>query len=77
MKTIATKLPDDLLAAILSAARNRGETRSAVVREALEEFLSKNQKTGSCFDLAHDLAGSVEGPPDLSTNPEHMDHYGR
>lgn len=78
MKTIAIKLSDDLLAKIQHAAKKRGETKSAVLREALEEYFSKkNQDTGSCLDLARDLAGSLEGPPDLSTNPLHMDHYGR
>jgi len=51
MKTIAIKLPDDLLAAIQFVAKKRGETRSAVMREALQEFLSKNRNTGSCLDL--------------------------
>jgi hypothetical protein len=80
MKTIAIKLPDDLLAAIQFAAKKRGEAKSAVMREALQEFFSqkkKNHNEGSCLDLARDLAGCVQGPPDLSTNPAHMDHYGR
>ena len=77
MKTIAIKVPEDLLAAIHYAAKKRGETKSAVMREALQEFLSKNQNTGSCLDLARDLAGCVQGPPDLSINPAHMDHYGK
>jgi len=78
MKTISIKLPDDLLAKMQCAAGKRGETRSAVLREALEEFLSneKNQNMGSCLDYARDLAGCVQGPPDLSTNPAHMDRYG-
>jgi len=57
MKTIAIEVPDDLLAAIQSAAKKRGETKSAVMREALQEFLSKNQNTGSCLDLAVILPG--------------------
>ncbi|MGA3115740.1 MAG: ribbon-helix-helix domain-containing protein [Syntrophobacteraceae bacterium] len=78
MKTISIKLPDDLLAKMQHAARKRGETRSAVLREAIEEFLSKekNQNMGSCLDYARDLAGCVQGPPDLSTNAAHMDRYG-
>ena len=40
MKTIAIKLPDSLLAAIENAARKRGENRSALIRQALETFLS-------------------------------------
>jgi len=35
MKTIAIKLPDDLLAAIQFAAKKRGETRSTVMHETL------------------------------------------
>jgi metal-responsive CopG/Arc/MetJ family transcriptional regulator len=75
MKTIAIKLPDELLAEIQYLAKKRGKTKSAVMREALEEFLSTktNHDVGSCLDLA----GYVEGPPDLSTNPAYMDHYGR
>jgi len=79
MKTISIKLPDDLLAEIEHAAAKRGESRSAVMREAFEEFLAKKKSsdTGSCLDLARDLDGCVQGPPDLSTNPGHMDDYGR
>ncbi len=79
MKTISINLPDDLLARIDYAAGKRGETRSAVLREALEEFFSKekSRNAGSCLDHARDLAGCVQGPPDLSTNPAHMDHCGR
>ncbi len=77
MKTIAIKLPDDLLAGIQDAAKIRGETKSALMREALQEFLSKNENAGSCLDRARDLAGCVEGPSDLSTNPAHMDRYGK
>jgi Arc/MetJ-type ribon-helix-helix transcriptional regulator len=78
MKTISIKLPDDLLAKI-HAAKKRGETRSAFIRESVEESLSKekNPSTGSCLDDARDLSGCVQGPPDLSMNPAHMDHYGR
>jgi len=79
MKTIAIKLPDDLLARVRDAAMKRGETRSAVMREALQEYFSgkKDQNDLSCLDLARDLAGSMEGPPDLSTNPAFMNGYGK
>jgi hypothetical protein len=77
MKTIAVRLPEELLAAIQYAAKRRGETNSALMREALQEFLSKTDHSGSCLDLARDLAGCVDGPPDLSTNPAHMDDYGK
>ena len=79
MKTISIKLPDDLLVKIQHAAKKRGETSSAVFREAVEESLSneKNPNMGSCLDYARDLSGCVQGPPDLSTNPAHLDYYGK
>jgi Arc/MetJ-type ribon-helix-helix transcriptional regulator len=79
MKTIALKLPDELLTKIEHAANKRGKTRSAVMREALEDFLADNRNLagGSCLDLARDLAGCVQAPEDLSTNPTHMDDYGK
>jgi len=80
MKTIAIKLSDDLLAEIQDTARKRGETRSAVMREVLEDYFSgkKHQFTGgSCLDLAQDLAGCVQGLSDLSTNSAYMDRYGK
>jgi hypothetical protein len=71
-------LPDDLLAKIQCAAKKTGETKSAVMREALEEFLTKDQnlRTSSCLEYASDLAGCVKGPPDLSTNPDKFKNYG-
>lgn len=79
MKTIAIKLPDDLLAKIQDIAKKRGESRSAVMREAFEKFFAReNQQDAlSCLDLARDLAGCIQGSPDLSTNPLHMDEYGK
>jgi len=79
MKTVSIKLPEDLLTKVQYAARKRGETMSAVIRESLEECLSgkKDPGRGSCFDLARDLSGRVQGPPDLSTNPAYMDRYGK
>ena len=79
MKTISVKLPDSLLAQLETAAREGEENRSALIRRALEEFLSGKRKgrQTSCLDLARDLAGSIVGPPDLSTNQAHMDEYGQ
>ena len=78
MKTIAIKLSDELLAEIQYAAKKRGETKSAVMREVLEAYFSKKEEhdTCSCLDLARDLAGSLHGPSDLATNPAHMGGYG-
>jgi predicted transcriptional regulator len=79
MKTIALKLSDELLVKIEHAANKRGQTRSALMRGLLEEFFAEQAgvTAGSCLDLARDLAGCVQGPPDLSANPAHLDDYGR
>jgi hypothetical protein len=79
MKTIALQLPDELLSKIEYAASRTGKTRSAIMREALEDFLADNRNLPgrSCLDLARDLAGCVQASEDLSTNPTPMDDYGK
>jgi hypothetical protein len=79
MPTITLKLSHRLAARLNGAVRRRGRSRSAVVREALEAHLegSAQAAMGSCFDLARDLAGCLEGPADLSTNPRRLRGYGR
>ncbi|MBW1790433.1 MAG: ribbon-helix-helix protein, CopG family [Deltaproteobacteria bacterium] len=79
MKTLSLKLPEELFAKLTAAAGKRGETRSAVVREAIQLFIKGNKYTSnaSCLDLAKDLAGCVKGPPDLSFNKQRMREYGQ
>ena len=78
MRTITFKLPEPLAARLRVTVRKRGSTQSAIVREALEAHLDQSSATtGSGLDLVRDLAGSVKGPPDLSTNRRHLRGYGR
>ena len=79
MRTITVKLPETLAARLQLTVRKRGRTQSAVVREALEAYLDQSSAAGagSGLDLVRDLAGSVEGPPDLSTSRRHLRGYGR
>ena len=78
MKTRSLKLPEALDTRITKAARTKGVTRSAFVREALTAYLGRSASTAvSAHALAHDLAGCVSGPPDLSRNKEHMRGYGQ
>ena len=37
---------------------------------------AKPVATVSCFDLMQPYIGSIEGPPDLSTNKAYMEGYG-
>jgi hypothetical protein len=79
MRTITLKLPDGLAARVSAAVRRRGVTPSALVRSALEDRLGpeKNDRPGSCLELARDLRGSLAGPTDLSSNRAHLKDYGR
>jgi predicted transcriptional regulator len=75
MRTVSFKLPEDLDEAITELAKSRRSTRSALVRQALQAFARGGR--GSIAALAKDLAGSVEGPVDLSTSKKHMSGYGK
>lgn len=79
MDPLTLKIPSELAAELEAFARSRGASKSAVVREAIAEYLAREPVSSrrSCLDLARDLAGIVEGPRDLSTNPKHLKDYGR
>ena len=76
MKTISLKLPSDLDFKLERAARKRRQSKSEVVRAALEQFLN-GERPMSALELAGDLVGCGEGPGDLSTNPKYMEGYGK
>jgi len=80
MKTLSLKLSDGLAAKLAAAARKRQASKSVLVREALEAYLSNGggPQPGSFLDLARDLVGSFDsGVSDLAHNPKHMEGFGR
>lgn len=79
MKTLSLKLPEILEVQLNTYAKNNGLNKSEIIRRALSAYLTNDEKntTGSFYDLAKDLAGSIEGPPDLSTNKKYLDGYGK
>ena len=79
MKTLSLKLTESLFAKLTSTARERGESKSALTREAIEKFITGDNESpkGSCLDLARDLMGCVKGPIDLSFSKKHMRGYGQ
>jgi len=80
MKTISLKVPPALSAKLERVAKARGQSKSEVVRAALEQFLNGERPAGrplSALELAGDLVGCAEGPGDLSTNPKYMEGYGK
>jgi predicted transcriptional regulator len=82
MKPRSLKLSSALEASLTTYASARGTSASSVVREALEAFLDPAQAGASRGAMsftarAADLAGSVDGPADLSTNPTYLDAFGQ
>jgi metal-responsive CopG/Arc/MetJ family transcriptional regulator len=79
MTTITLKVPEDLLARLDAAARSQRVSRSEVCRKSLEESLKKVIPTRrSLLERSSDLCGCAEsGIKDLSSNPKHLDDFGR
>jgi predicted transcriptional regulator len=79
MKNVSLKLPDDLHARLAQLSQQRGAAKSDIIRDALEAYLAgpKNGRQLSIAALAADLIGSIEGPPDLATNPKYMRGFGQ
>lgn len=79
MKTLSLKISEVLEAHLRAFAEERGISKSEVVREALVSFFRTMRPAARGFALAlvEDLVGSVEGPPDLSSNPAYLDDCDR
>lgn len=79
MKTLTLKIPEILETRLDTFAHQNGLSRAEIVRRALIEFFSSENesKPGSFLDLAQDLAGSIEGSRDLSTNKALLEGYGK
>ena len=78
MKTVSLKIADSVDAQMAAEAKRVGLSKSALIREAIEERLkrSSTEAAGSFLDRALDLAGCVDGPEDLSCNESHLEQYG-
>ena len=79
MKTLTVKVPEDLNMKLAAAAAKRGESKSDLIRAALESIVNETEDItpNSCLELAKDLIGSVEGPRDLSYSKKHLKGYGQ
>ena len=79
MTTITCKLPEKLAAQLDTLARAERRSKSALVREALEDRLKAKRRRSPvmAYDLVKHLCGSIKGgPSDLATNLEHMKGFG-
>jgi Arc/MetJ-type ribon-helix-helix transcriptional regulator len=79
VKTVAIKLPEEMLARVDRLSRARKLGRSEVIREALRRHLETGPglASGSFAERAQRYLGSVRGPRDLSHHERHMKDYGR
>jgi len=79
MDTLTLKVPEILKTRLNSYASKKGISKSEIVRSALLEYFSKENKKhkGSFIDFSEDLVGKIEGPLDISTNKRYFDGYGK
>jgi len=82
MRTLSMKVPEALDRDLTALAARRGVSKSAVIRDAVTEVLTRERggarpPAGSFLALAEDLAGCVEAPEDLSSNESYMEDFGR
>jgi len=77
MKTLTVKVPEELDLKLAAVAAKRGESKSNLIRTAINSILNASEAVNlnSCLDMAKDLVGSVEGPSDLSCNKKHLINY--
>lgn len=79
MVTISLKVPDELVSRMDAVASAMRTSRSALLREALEEKLkaAARRNPPSLFDQSADLCGMGDsGMGDLASNPKHLEGFG-
>lgn len=77
MQTLTLKLSIDTAARLERMAARRRTTKSAVMREALEDKLRAVANEPSVFDLMRGSVGSIDsGIRDLGHNPVHLKGFG-
>jgi predicted DNA-binding protein len=77
--TLTLKIPGVIKEKLKTYSKRKGISKSEIVRNALLDYFDRDalEKQGTFYDLAQDLAGSVNGAPDLSTNKEYLSGYGQ
>ena len=79
MKAISIKLPDPLFHDLAQRAKSNASTQSEIIRSALVAYLQRDAEpsTASCAERASRWIGMMDGPADLSTNPDHLQGFGQ
>lgn len=79
-KRLSVRIGPELERRLRRCAKSTGKDRSAIVREALDDYLSKTLPGVTVYDLMKEagLIGCVkDAPPDLSTNRQHFEGLGK
>lgn len=79
-ETLSLRISKAEARALRDRARREGISRAGLVRRALRAYgVTPEPESGkSGYDVIKHLIGNSEGgPKDLSSNPEHLDDYGR
>lgn len=79
MKTLRIKVSEELDVKLEAVAGQRNESKSSLIRAAIEGLVEDDGTTmsNSCLDLARDLSGCFEGAEDLSYNKKYLRGYGQ
>lgn len=75
LRAITIKLRPAEYARVVRLARARRSTQSEVIRQAIGSLT--DAPWGQFLALAGDAIGRAAGPRDLSSNPTHLEGYGR
>lgn len=77
---ITVRVSESLVKRLKQQAGMKRRSESAVVREALENYLAEAPVSASAYDLAKaaGLIGCLRGAPaDLSVNRKHLEGFGK
>lgn len=80
MERINVRVEPRIKEELEAEAAEKGVKPSDIVRQALQEHMSRRKPRETCLQLAERLGiiGVFKGgPSDLSTNPAHMEGFGR
>ena len=79
MNTISLKVPETLAIRLEDAARQKGVSKSVLIRNALEAYLQTDgaEHHESALSRAADLVGVLPGSEGLSVNKDYLRNFGR
>ena len=79
MNTISLKVPEPLAVRLKDAARQKGVSKSMLIRYALEAYLQTDgtERAEPALSQVADLVGMLSGPEDLSVNTDYLRYFER